>query len=172
MPTVAVTFTALPEHVRTARFLAAAVARRAGVSDDLLYEVRLAVGEACARAVDLHLQSAPAVPVELRMSDDDGRFAVEVIDKVPVSPSGASAVQAVVPAQQGGGGREADRTDGAGNTVTAVGGAFDVVPSALGLALITGLADDVSVRGGESGSVLAMSWRLTNGSTPAAPAAQ
>jgi hypothetical protein len=56
--------------------------------------------------------------------------------------------------------------------VTAVGGAFDVVPSALGLALITGLADDVSVRGGDSGSVLAMSWRLANGFTPAAPAAE
>lgn len=38
-------------HVRTARLIAAAMARRAGVGDAVLDEVRLAVGEACARAV-------------------------------------------------------------------------------------------------------------------------
>ena len=46
MPTVEVSFTALPAHVRTARLVALAVARRAGVTDDLLDEIRLAVGEA------------------------------------------------------------------------------------------------------------------------------
>ena len=38
-------------HVRTARLIAAAMARRSGVGEDVLDEVRLAVGEACARAV-------------------------------------------------------------------------------------------------------------------------
>ena len=54
MPTVEVSFSALPAHVRTARLIAVAVARRAGVAEDLLDEVRLAVGEACSRAVELH----------------------------------------------------------------------------------------------------------------------
>ena len=45
-----------PAHVRTARLVAVAVARRAGVDEDVLDEVRLAVGEACSRAV------APAPP--------------------------------------------------------------------------------------------------------------
>ena len=40
--------------MRTARLVAVAVARRAGVADELLDEVRLAIGEACTRAVALH----------------------------------------------------------------------------------------------------------------------
>ena len=51
MPTVELRFSALPAHVRTARLVAATVARRSGVDEDLLDEVRLAVGEACSRAV-------------------------------------------------------------------------------------------------------------------------
>ena len=51
MATVEVTFTPLPAHVRTARLVATAVARRSGVDETLLDEVRLAVGEACSRAV-------------------------------------------------------------------------------------------------------------------------
>ncbi|HEX5533866.1 MAG TPA: ATP-binding protein [Actinomycetales bacterium] len=51
MPTVTLTFTTLPEHVRTARLVAAAVARRHGLTEDVLDDIRLAVGEACARAV-------------------------------------------------------------------------------------------------------------------------
>ena len=47
MATVELLFSALPEHVRTARLVAAAVARRAGVDEAVLDEVRLAVGEAC-----------------------------------------------------------------------------------------------------------------------------
>ena len=42
MPTVEVSFTALPAHVRTARLVATAVARRSGVDEALLDEVRLA----------------------------------------------------------------------------------------------------------------------------------
>ena len=44
-------FTPVPEHVRTARLVAIAVARRLGLVDEQLDAVRLAVGEACARAV-------------------------------------------------------------------------------------------------------------------------
>lgn len=51
MPTVELRFAPSAEHVRTARLVAAAVARRMGVDPVRLDEVRLAVGEACARAV-------------------------------------------------------------------------------------------------------------------------
>src|ERR1700683_3857275 len=47
MATVEVTFTALPTHVRTARLVATAVARRSGVAEALLEEDRLAGGEGC-----------------------------------------------------------------------------------------------------------------------------
>ena len=51
MSTVQLSFSPDPAYVRTVRLVAAAVARRAGVSDEVLDEVRLAIGEACTRAV-------------------------------------------------------------------------------------------------------------------------
>jgi serine/threonine-protein kinase RsbW len=80
MATVEVSFTALPAHVRTARLVAAAVARRSGVADSLLEEVRLAVGEACSRAVEAHRRDCPGEPVRISLTDQAGRFEVEVAD--------------------------------------------------------------------------------------------
>ena len=59
MATVDVSFTPLPAHVRTARLVALAMARRVGVAEETLDEVRLAVGEACSRAVGVHAVRAP-----------------------------------------------------------------------------------------------------------------
>lgn len=80
MATVEVSFTALPAHVRTARLVATAVARRSGVADALLEEVRLAVGEACSRAVEAHQRHCPGEPVRIALTDTDGRFEVAVTD--------------------------------------------------------------------------------------------
>src|SRR5947208_3725707 len=90
MPTVEVSFTALPAHVRTARLVALAVARRVGVADDLLDEVRLAVGEACSRAVGVNQGKSADVPVRMRLSDEQDRFIVDVVDVGPleVGPAG------------------------------------------------------------------------------------
>ena len=49
MATVRLAFSPAPEYVRTARLVGVAVARRAGVAEELLEDVRLAIGEACAR---------------------------------------------------------------------------------------------------------------------------
>src|SRR4029450_124954 len=54
MATGEIRFRALPAPVRTARLVAAAAARRAGVDEQLLDEIRLAVGEACSRGVGGH----------------------------------------------------------------------------------------------------------------------
>src|SRR5258708_16507822 len=80
MPTVEVSFTALRGHGRTARLVATAVARGSGVGEALLDEVRLAVGEACSRAVEAHRQHCPAEPVRIALTDQAGRFEVEVTD--------------------------------------------------------------------------------------------
>ena len=80
MATVELSFTALPAHVRTARLVATAVARRSGVDESLLDEVRLAVGEACSRAVEGHQMYCPTEPVRLALTDLAGRFEVEVTD--------------------------------------------------------------------------------------------
>jgi anti-sigma regulatory factor (Ser/Thr protein kinase) len=83
MATVRLSFTPAPVHVRTARLVGVAVARRAGVAEELLDEVRLAIGEACTRAVALHRQYGLADLVLVEMSDD-GSYVVRVIDRAPI----------------------------------------------------------------------------------------
>src|SRR3954447_12913171 len=92
MATVRLSFTPAPAHVRTARLVGVAVARRAGVADADLDEVRLAIGEACTRAVALHRRHHLADLVEVELSDDD-RFTVRVTDRAPVNPPDLSAAE-------------------------------------------------------------------------------
>ncbi|MFY9931952.1 MAG: ATP-binding protein [Streptosporangiaceae bacterium] len=148
MATVEVTFTPLPAHVRTARLVATAVARRSGVDEALLDEVRLAVGEACSRAVEAHRQHCPAEPVKIEMSDQGERFTVAVSDHAPASSPSAGA----------------NGANGASVTAPVNGGApavaihDDSVPVGFGLAVISGLADDVRVSTTSSGVTVTMSW--------------
>lgn len=139
VPTVHLRFSALPAHVRTARLVAATVARRSGVDDDLLDEVRLAVGEACSRAVGQHTRSGLNEPVSMRLHTEPGRFCVEVADVVPIG---------VPPAQ-----------------ITSASDLLEADPAdmdeSLGLALISGLVDDVAVIPGLDGTVVRMTWPAT-----------
>jgi anti-sigma regulatory factor (Ser/Thr protein kinase) len=83
MSTVRLAFSPAPVHVRTARLVGVAVARRAGVAEELLDEVRLAIGEACTRAVALHQQYGLPDLVQMEMSDDQS-YTVRVIDRAPI----------------------------------------------------------------------------------------
>jgi serine/threonine-protein kinase RsbW len=144
MATVEVTFTPLPAHVRTARLVATAVARRSGVDEALLDEVRLAVGEACSRAVEAHRRHCPAEPVKIEMTDQGERFVVVVSDHAP------TAVTAPV-------GTNGDA--GSSSATAMVQGGDDVgIPAGFGLAVISGLADDVHVSSTSSGVRVRMSW--------------
>jgi serine/threonine-protein kinase RsbW len=145
MATVEVTFTPLPAHVRTARLVATAVARRSGVDEALLDEVRLAVGEACSRAVEAHRQHCPAEPVRIEMSDQGERFTVAVSDHAPASSPSAGANGASVTGPVNGGAPAVAMYD-------------DSVPAGFGLAVISGLADDVHVSTTSSGMTVTMSW--------------
>lgn len=131
---VALRFAPLPEHVRTARLVAVALARRAGVEEGLLDEVRLAVGEACSRAVGLHRSAAPGEPVLVRFAPPGDRFRVEVADLVTGGP---------VPKQ--------DEADGE---------SFDPsgVEADMGLAVLRGLVDDLEVETVTAGGVIRMGW--------------
>jgi serine/threonine-protein kinase RsbW len=139
MATVEVTFTPLPAHVRTARLVATAVARRSGVDEALLDEVRLAVGEACSRAVEAHRRHCPAEPVRIEMTDLGERFEVVVSDAVPA-----------VPAESAG----TSRAGGSENGTPQPGG----LPGGFGLAVISGLADDVRITATGSGVSVRMTW--------------
>jgi anti-sigma regulatory factor (Ser/Thr protein kinase) len=143
MATVELRFSALPAHVRTARLVAASVARRSGVDEALLDEVRLAVGEACSRAVGLHRRKGLDAPVEMQLRDDAGRFSVEVSDAVPTDQTGV---------------------DPAGPTISRDPASVmwtddqEFSDGGLALAVIMGLVDDVEVRPGGTGAVVRMSW--------------
>jgi anti-sigma regulatory factor (Ser/Thr protein kinase) len=79
MSTVRLAFSSAPQYVRTARLVGVAVARRAGVADALLDEVRLAIGEACGRAVARHQRYRVDELIRVEMTDD-GPYVVRVID--------------------------------------------------------------------------------------------
>jgi serine/threonine-protein kinase RsbW len=155
MATVEVTFTPLPVHVRTARLVATAVARRSGVAESLLDEVRLAVGEACSRAVEAHMRHCPGQPIRVELTDDGEQFEVVVTDAVPdaghsvpvgtVAVNGNSAVPPAAPAGFG---------------VPVADGEVPLrLPDGVGLAVIAGLADDVRVAPAGSGTSVTMSWK-------------
>jgi anti-sigma regulatory factor (Ser/Thr protein kinase) len=78
--TVALRFQAAPEHVRTARLVAVAVARRAGMDEVRLDEIRLAVGEVCARAVRRSLHSGKPGDVVVELDDQGPTLDVVVTD--------------------------------------------------------------------------------------------
>jgi serine/threonine-protein kinase RsbW len=148
MATVEVEFTPLPAHVRTARLVATAVARRSGVDEALLDEVRLAVGEACSRAVEAHRRYCTAEPVKIEMSDLGERFVVVVSDAAPTDPKPSSA--------------NGVSTNGAvavsAEDVHAAENGGMAIPAGFGLAVISGLADDVHVSSTGSGVTVRMSW--------------
>ncbi len=153
MPTVEVTFTPLPAHVRTARLVATAVARRSGVDEALLDEVRLAVGEACSRAVEAHRRHCPAEPVKIEMTDQGERFVVVVSDHAPTGGPVSGTAQA------GANGHGLSH-DTAPDAAALVQGADEAgIPAGFGLAVISGLADDVRVSSTSSGVSVQMSWR-------------
>jgi serine/threonine-protein kinase RsbW len=142
MATVELTFSALPAHVRTARLVATAIARRTGVAEAILDEVRLAVGEACSRAVEAHRLHCPGEPVRIELRDDAGRFEVTVTDSAPSEEPKPYVV------------------DASGMSVP------DEMAE-LGVAVIAGLADDFEVQPSPKGMKIRMSWPASAGGVAA-----
>ncbi len=87
MSTVALRFQPSSEHVRTARLVAVAVARRAGLDEARLDEVRLAVSEVCARAVRRCQLGAVDLPLLVELDDAGDHLEVVVTDCAPAEPS-------------------------------------------------------------------------------------
>jgi serine/threonine-protein kinase RsbW len=158
----------LPSHVRTARLVVVAAARRAGLEDELVDELRLALGEACSRAVGLHSRHAPEQPVQVTVTDSSGGLVVQVTDHGPAAGPAVDDLSAglldseVAQATAG-------RSDFSG-----VDRLLDaLVDPDVALAVVTGLVDDVDIEHGPGGTVLTMRWPLPDaaqrpGSTAAA----
>src|SRR5258705_10371093 len=148
MSTVRLSFTPDPAYVRTVRMVAAAVARRAGVVDELLDEVRLAIGRAGTRAVAVRRRHDLADLIDVAMSDG-GRFTVWVTDRGPAEIARqepgevTSDIMAQVAAETGRMGLDED-----------------MLTFGVGLALLTGLVSDLAVAAAANGvgTEVRMSW--------------
>lgn len=139
MAVVQLLLSPLPAHVRTARLVVVAAARRAGLDDERVDELRLALGEACSRAVRLNAQHAPGTAVIVAVQDDPGRLTVTVTDCGPAAGP--------VP------------DDVAGDMLDGDPRGDDVDPD-VALAVVTGLVDDVHVEPGPEGTTVRMRWPL------------
>lgn len=136
----------LPAHVRTARLVVVAAARRAGLDDDLVDELRFALGEACTRAVGLHARHAPDVPVQVTVADDPGGLSVSVTDQGPAAgPVPDDPAEGILDSAAAEGGSERDEA---------------LMDPDVALAVVTGLVDDVAVEHGPEGTTVTMRWPL------------
>ena len=143
MAVVELELPALAAHVRTARLVGVAAARRAGLRDELVDEFRLAVGEACARAVGLHARHAPQKTVTVTITDDVLGLTVAVRD---CGPAAGPAVDDLT------GGLLDEPVDGDG---------VDAVDPDVALGLLTGLVDEVEVDTEHAeGTTVTMRWPL------------
>jgi anti-sigma regulatory factor (Ser/Thr protein kinase) len=121
------------------------------VDEALLDEVRLAVGEACSRAVEAHRRHCPAEPVKIEMTDQGERFVVVVSDHAPTASAAPSAPTSAK-------GSTADRGEPADYADADEVDGASAIPAGFGLAVISGLADDVRVSSTSSGVSVRMSW--------------
>jgi anti-sigma regulatory factor (Ser/Thr protein kinase) len=142
MANVELTLPALPAHVRTARLVVVAAARRAGLDDSLVDELRLALGEACSRAVGLHAKHAPATPVRVLVADDATGLTITVSDEGPAAGPATGDLAGDLLA-----GAEGDETD-------------DIVDPDVALAVLSGLVDDIEINVTETGTTVTMRWPL------------
>jgi anti-sigma regulatory factor (Ser/Thr protein kinase) len=155
MPTVRLSFSPAPAHVRTARLVGVAVARRAGVAEELLEEIRLAIGEACSRAVALHRSHGVEDLIDVAMDDGD-RFTVRVVDRAGNGSGMARSTsdpELLFPDPC-----DDPTVDLAVPTGDAI--SEEAVAARMGLALLAGLVDDleVAIVGNGAGTEVSMSW--------------
>jgi anti-sigma regulatory factor (Ser/Thr protein kinase) len=141
MAHVELLLSALPAHVRTARLVVVAAARRAGLDDSLVDELRLAVGEACSRAVGLHRTHAPDTPVRVLVADDSTGLTVSVSD---IGPAAGKATEPSNLTDELLGSDDVD----------------DLVDPDVALGVLSGLVDDCEVDAGPGGTTVTMRWPL------------
>jgi anti-sigma regulatory factor (Ser/Thr protein kinase) len=143
----------LPSHVRTARLVVVAAARRAGLDDERVDELRLAIGEACSRAVGLHARHAPAQPVQITVADGGAGLVVQVTDQGPAAGPAVDDLSAGL--------LEEDNGPAHRDAFSGVDGLLDaLVDPDVALAVVTGLVDDVDVEHGPGGTIVTMRWPL------------
>ncbi|HZD02275.1 MAG TPA: ATP-binding protein [Actinomycetes bacterium] len=113
----------------TVRLVVGMVARNAGIDEEGIEDLKVAVSETCAVAVGDLARAGLDTPIELELSADGGRFCIEVRDRAP----------------------EGERKP--------VGDAFDELDDRqFGLALVGALVDDLDARPLEGGGHRISFW--------------
>jgi anti-sigma regulatory factor (Ser/Thr protein kinase) len=83
--TVRLTFPPEPRLLGTIRLVVGVVARKAGMGEEGIEDLKVAVSETCAVAVgDLH-RAGRADPIEVDLVESADRFGIEVRDRAPAS---------------------------------------------------------------------------------------
>ena len=127
--TVRLAFPPEPRLLGTVRLVVGIVARKAGLGEEGIEDLKVAVSETCAVAVgDLNRAGRPD-PIEVDLVEGADRFEIEVRDRAPANP-----------AQSG------DPTDG------------EVDDRELGLALVGALVDDLKTSTLEDGGTRTTFW--------------
>lgn len=134
MATVELLLSPLPVHARTARLVGVATARRVGLAEEHVDELRLALGEACGRAVALNAIHAPDVPVKIILRDDPSGLTVEVTDAGPETGPVEGAVEDLF--------------------------AEDEIDPRVALAVLAGLVDELDIVTTATGTTVSLRWPL------------
>ncbi len=134
MPTASLDISPRPELVRIARLMSVSLARRSGLPEQLLDEVRVAVGEAVSRAVLVNAKRAGDEPVRLTFVEDERGYHVVVHDAGDAGS--VPDLDADLP--------DLDEASFDGSTL----------PAGLELALVAGMADQVDVEAHAAGGTL------------------
>jgi anti-sigma regulatory factor (Ser/Thr protein kinase) len=123
--TVHLAFPPEPRLLGTVRLVVGIVARKAGMDDESIEDLKVAVSEACAVAVaDLNRAARPD-PIELDLHETDDRLTIVVRDRAPSTSRLAA--------------------------VAAIDGEVDLDDRQLGLALVGALVDDLRIADLEGG---------------------
>jgi anti-sigma regulatory factor (Ser/Thr protein kinase) len=137
--TVRLAFPPEPRLLGTVRLVVGVVARKAGMDEEGIEDLKVAVSETCAVAVGDLSRAGRRDPIEVDLVEATDRFGIEVRDRAPA-------------ASQGGPEGEADG---------------EVDDRELGLALVGALVDDLKTSTTEDGGNRTSFW-LRRGGQPAA----
>jgi anti-sigma regulatory factor (Ser/Thr protein kinase) len=139
--TVRLAFPPEPRLLGTVRLVVGVVARKAGMAEEGIEDLKVAVSETCAVAVgDLH-RANRLDPIEVDLVETADRFGIEVRDRAPAAAPGG-----------GGGAVDAEVDD-----------------RELGLALVGALVDDLKTSTMEDGSNRTSFWLRRVGGESAEP---
>lgn len=142
-----------PHHanVRIARLIAGSVCRMAGYPEALNHDVRLAIGEACGRAVSAHRDRGIEGPVTIEIEQVDANGAMVCVAVLDRAPRDARATN-------GGPGEGA----AVNQEVTGPTSLSDAITMPDPLTIIAGLADELEVRTTPAGGTVLIRWHLAS----------